>query len=422
MRAGAIVAAATLVLNLSAYFFNVACIRYLGSRLYGDVAAMLALGAIVALPLGGIQVVLAREVAQLVDPGTAGRLLRRVATGATVIGVGLLGLGLALLVPIQDLLNIADRETVVAGLSGITLSILAAGLFGVLQGKQRFGWLGAAYGVSGISRVVLVVPALLLGFGAAGALAVTTIAGAFAVALAAFALRDVWRVHESAIAPHFDSREVLVMFAGWLAFASLTNADIILASYFLTDDEAGVYAAAALVGKAVLYLPAAIVMVLLPKASVRAAAGLSPHKILFASAAVTMLVTLSVTAVLAVVPESLLVWAFGGDFRDSTDLLGWFGLAMSAAALVVVYLSVYFAERNARFPLVVLGAAVAQIVLVSLFHADALSIVLATLACATAVLVVHELFFPYAIVRVVRARRRALQAERDSPSGPLLPD
>ncbi len=93
---------------------------------------------------------------------------------------------------------------------------------------------------------------------------------------------------------------------------------------------------------------------------------------------------------------------------------------MSAAALVAVYLSVYFAERNARFPLVVLAAAVAQIVVVSIFHTDALSIVLATLACATAVLVVHELFFPYAVVRVLR-RAGASRALRAS-SGPLLPD
>jgi hypothetical protein len=73
---------------------------------------------------------------------------------------------------------------------------------------------------------------------------------------------------------------------------------------------------------------------------------------------------------------------------------------MTAAALVNVYLSVYFAERNTWFPLLVLGAAVAQIVTVSLWHPDARSIVLVTLACASAVLVVHELAFPYALARV----------------------
>jgi O-antigen/teichoic acid export membrane protein len=195
------------------------------------------------------------------------------------------------------------------------------------------------------------------------------------------------------------------MLVGSLAFASLTNVDVIMAAYFLPDDQAGVYAAAALVGKAVLFLPAAIVTVLLPKAAVRKAAGFSPHKILLASAAVTLLVTLAATVFLALVPESLLVWAFGGDFRDSTGLLGWFGLAMTAAALVNIYLSVYFAERNARFPLLVLAAAIAQVIAIVLWHTDPLSIVLVTLVCGAAVLLVHEVAFPYALTRILRSRR-----------------
>ena len=44
----------------------------------------------------------------------------------------------------------------------------------------------------------------------------------------------------------------------------------------------------------------------------------------------------------------------------SAELLGWFGLAMTAAALVNVYLFVYLAHKDLRFPLLVGLAAVAQ--------------------------------------------------------------
>jgi O-antigen/teichoic acid export membrane protein len=175
--------------------------------------------------------------------------------------------------------------------------------------------------------------------------------------------------------------------------------DILLAAYFLPKGIAGVYAAAALVGKIVLFLPSALVTVLLPKAASRAAAGLTSEKILLASVAVTAALTLSVTVVLALVPESLLVWAFGGDFRAATGLLVWFGLAMTAAALVNVYLSVYFAERDVRFPLLVLAAAVAQVVAVSVWHPSPRSIVMVTFACCSAVLAIHEIAFPHALAR-----------------------
>ena len=413
VRGGLILAIATLVLNGAAYLYNVACIRYLGSKGYGDVAAMLALGALVALPLGSIQIVLAREVAEA--PAAAGRFLRRVTVRSTIIGAAFVALGLLFVSPIQHGLNVESQSTVVAGVSAIFFAVVAAGLYGVLQGLLRFDALGTTYTISGLARLVLVVPALLLGFGAAGALTVNTIAGACAVLLAALALRRLWAAHDDPPVPPLDRLEVGVMLVGSLAFASLTNSDILLAAYFLPDDVAGVYAAAALVGKAVLFLPAAVVTVLLPKAVVRKAAGLSSHKILLASAAVTLVVTLSATLFLALVPESLLVSAFGGDFRDSTALLGWFGLAMTAAALVSVYLSVYFAERDVRFPLLVLAAAIAQPIAVALWHPEPLSIVLVTLICATSLLVIHELFFPYALVRLWRTRRtRGVAGDRKS--------
>ena len=403
-RSGLVLAFATIAFNGAAYLYNVACIRYLGSRGYGDVAPLLALGALVALPLGSMQIIVAREVAQLESQAAAARLLRRITWRALLIGGVLTLVGLLLTVPIGNLLNVDSDAAVAASMSGILFAVVAAGLYGVSQGQLRFNVLSFTYTISGASRVLLVVPALLLGFGAAGALAVNTIAGALAVFVVALALRDLWRTHEPANDLTFNHSEVTIMLVGSLAFASLTNVDVILAAYFLSDETAGVYAAAALVGKAVLFLPAAIVTVLLPKAAVRRAAGFSPHKILLASAAVTLVVTLAATVFLMLVPESLLVWAFGGDFRESTALLGWFGLAMTAAALVNIYLSVYFADRDARFPLLVLAAAVAQVTAVIAWHPDALSIVLVTLVCASGVLLVHELAFPYSLARILRAR------------------
>jgi O-antigen/teichoic acid export membrane protein len=408
VRAGAILSFATIVLNGAAYLYNVACIRYLGSEIYIDVAAMLALFALVSIPLGSIQSLLAREVAQLQSPTAVGGLLRRGLAISAAIGLGLVLVGALLSDSISEVLNIASRDTVLAGISAFFFAIVAAVLYGFLQGGLRFTALGVTFAVSGLARPILVVPALLLGFGAVGALLVNTLAGGLAVLIALYALRDVWRVEGRVEAPRLDRRQMVVLLLGSLAFASLTNVDILLAAYFLPKDVAGVYAAAALVGKIVLFLPSALVTVLLPKAASRAAAGLTSEKILLASAAVTAALTLFATAMLALVPESLLVWAFGGDFRAATDLLGWFGLAMTAAALVAVYLSVYFAERDVKFPLLVLAAAIAQIVAVSLWHPSPRAIVIVTLCCAGGVLVIHELFFPHALARVWRLRRHEL--------------
>ena len=154
-----------MILNGSAYLYNVACIRYLGSRVYGDVAAMLALFALVSLPLGSIQTLLAREVAQLQDRRGIAALLRRNTFRGAILGAAFLVVGLILVDPIRDALNIAERSTVVAGVSAIPFAILAAILFGFLQGQLRFSALSMVYCLGGLARPVLVVPALLLGLG-----------------------------------------------------------------------------------------------------------------------------------------------------------------------------------------------------------------------------------------------------------------
>ena len=411
VRAGAFLAVSTLVLNGAAYLYNVACIRYLGPPGYGDVATMLALATIVALPLGSVQTVIAREIAQLSAPGTVGRILRLSFAIATGVACAVFAVGLGLLSTIQEELNIGSEATVAAGLSGIVFGVLAAVLYGFLQGGHRFHALGLSYAISGIARVTLVVPALLLGLGAAGALGVSAVAGAIAVLIAGIALASIWRVHDATPLPRIERWTVASTFIGSLAFASLTNADIVLASYFLGDEASGIYAAASLLGKAVLFLPSAVVIVLLPKAATRAATGRRSEGILLASAGVTLVLSLASAGLLALVPESLLTWAFGPAFRESTALLGWFGLAMTAAALVSVYLSVYLAERDSRFPMLVALAALAQVLLVSFWHPDPRSIVLVTLGCCSAILAIHELAFRHALFRIWRARH----AERPAP-------
>src|SRR5262245_18044706 len=65
VRAGAILLASSLAVAASSYLYNLICIRWLGAKGYGDVAALTALTMIVFLPLTGVQAAISREVAIL---------------------------------------------------------------------------------------------------------------------------------------------------------------------------------------------------------------------------------------------------------------------------------------------------------------------------------------------------------------------
>ena len=426
VRSGVLVGAATLVASVAGYLFQTAAIRFVGAASYSDIATLLALTTVIAVPLGSVQTLLARETAYLSALQAKAELrgfIRQVLRIAVPAAVAVLAISLAFSVPIEHALNIESPEVVIAGLSALPFLILGAILYGFLQGTQRFRALAVNYSFSGLARPLLVVPVLFAGLGAAGALGVNTLAALGAVCLAAYALRDVLFSRGGAAPTHHlkvvDRREVAVLMVGSLAFASLTNLDIVLASYYLDSDAAGVYAAAALVGKFVLLMPAAVSMVLLPKAASQAASGRDSRRILLLSAGVSLAITLTATAVLAVTPARVMVWAFGPDFAGSAELLGWFGLAMTAAALVNVYLFVYLAHKDLRFPLLVGLAAVAQVVIVALWHPDPRAIVLSTVICCTAVMAIHEVAFPNRLTRLLR-RRGGVVPPAPPPPGPIL--
>ncbi|HWH14854.1 MAG TPA: hypothetical protein VNT51_08900, partial [Miltoncostaeaceae bacterium] len=171
VRSGAVLGVAALVFSLTGYLFQTACIRFLGPSRYSDVAALLALSAVIAIPLGSIQTLIAREAAYLAarDAGPALRgYFRRTMAVTVPCALGVLGLTLALTLPIEDLLNIASAQVVIAGMSALAFLIIGAILYGFLQGLQRFPQLAFNYVVSGVAKPLLVVPVLFAGLGAAG--------------------------------------------------------------------------------------------------------------------------------------------------------------------------------------------------------------------------------------------------------------
>lgn len=415
LQSGLLLVLATLVVSGAGYLYNLICIRFLGPAEYGDVAALIALVTIVSLPISSIQYLLARDVAYLRerDVGQVRWLVRKSLVVSVPASAGVLFIGIVLAEPIAQAFKIGSPVTVVAGFSGIVVFVVATVFYGFLQGEQRFGALASSYAASGLARPVLVVPVLFAGLGAAGALGVNTVAGLAGLAIAAYALRHVLVGERHAAGGAFERREAAVLIAGSLAFVSLTNSDLLLASHFLSDKRAGVYAAAAFVGKFVLFLPSAVVTVLLPKASSRVAAGQTSARLFLASAAVTVALTLSAALLLAFTPESLLVRAFGPGFEESASLVGWFGLAMATAALASVVLNVYFAERDERFPMLLVLAALAQIVAAVAWHPNPRAFVVITFLCFSAVLLLNELFLPQALHRAWR--------RRDAPGAALTP-
>lgn len=407
LRAGAIVFAGIGVANIGNYVFHLLAARDLGPAAYGDVATLAALTGIVVLPLGGVQVFVARHVAA---EATRARPLNDdgyvTSFGAAALAVGMsLTVVLLVLSPvIQDALSINSIWSVVFAILFMAPSFLAPALVGAGQGRQRFLLVAIALAGPPVARIVFVSVALAGGLGVPGAMAATTCAAVVAVVIPFIPLRHAllpltrWRPRIS----RSDLVALLPFVGGLLAITSLSTLDLVVAKAVFTDDQAGLYGSASLIGRVILYLPAAIVTVLLPKVSARVAAEQDTSDILVQSLLVTAAFCLSATALYAVAPRLILSVAFGTKYEGSADLLWMFGLAMTFYALLNVLLTYQLGHGAGRTSWLLLAAALVQGALFAIFHDTPRELLAISIAVGAILLVLHEALVSPILWRVLR--------------------
>jgi O-antigen/teichoic acid export membrane protein len=410
VHAGAIVLVGVLALNLGNYVFHLIAARSLGPARYGDLATLIAISGLIALPLGGVQIWVARYVARYTavgDDAAAHWFVRRALTytafGGAVATVALLALSW----PLKEALGIASIAAV--ALTALTAFPAATApiTWGLAQGLQRFRLIAVTYTASAIVRVALIVLAFAAGLRVGGAMLATLASMLVALGVPLWVLRD-WAKPAPTSGRRVTRREaarsLTPVLLGLLAITALTSVDVVVAKAALTEHEAGIYGSASLVGRVILYLPAAIITVLLPRVAARAADRVETIDLLRRSVLVTLAFCSLSTLVYAAQGSGIVHVAFGSEYADAAGLLWLFGIAMSGYAVLNVLLIYHLGlEDNAFAWLLVWGAAV-QIAAFLLFHDSPREIVAVSIAVAAALLAAHEVLTRGLLIRAIVRR------------------
>jgi O-antigen/teichoic acid export membrane protein len=280
-------------------------------------------------------------------------------------------------------------------------------MLGVAQGLQRYVLLASAMVVGTVARVFLLVIALALGLGTPGAIAASLVGGAIAVAVPGVTQHTWFRrpSRKTPVPKHEILRYLIPVLMGVLAFTALTTIDVLVAKAALSDHSAGVYGSAALIGRIALYVPAAIVTVLVPKTVSRAARGDRTEDLFALSVGVTLLAALVLDALYALLPDPIVRIAFGESFRDATSLLWLFGTAMTIYAVLNVIL-IYELARGSSMPsMLMLVAALVEFSVYLFVHSSPTEIIGVSIATGGVLLVALVALQP-ASTRLAIARLR----------------
>lgn len=374
----AAVPVAFVLVNTLSYALLLAGAHLLSASAYGQLSSLLGLLLISTIPMLALQTVTARRCATA--DGPAG-----IVRATAVVGLGSAAV-LALLSPaLAAFLHLHEVTGVLLVAASVPAGAVLGAAMGVAQGRRNFGRLAVLILATIGSRSAAGILGLLIGRTPNATLAGIAIGVSIAAAVVAGTSRGL--VHLGALRDPRRSGALLeTLHAAHAhgAFLLLTSLDVLLARHVLPGPAAGAYAAGAVLTRATLWLPQAVIAVLFASLS-----DVERHHRTVRQAVLVVVVLGGLVTAAAAVAGPLVVQIIGGTKYHALDNTIWL-FAVLGTLLAILQLSVLagLAQRTARRAALVWATIVADVAVVLSMGSAAtptrLVVALVTVASASA--------------------------------------
>ena len=402
MAGSAIIFAGRMVSNVGSYLYHLCTGRILGPAGYGELSSLISLLYIFGVPTSVLSTVLIKYFSRCKadnSPGEAKDLYIRMVQVLSKISVILLILFLIATPFIASFLNLTTPRSLIWVCIGFILSIFAWVNMSVMQGFQLFLWV-SAFGTFGMI-MKLVVSTPLAYFGVEWTIIGSVLAAVIAYGIFFLPIRFILQAKRK-LYP-LSKKELLLFsiptFLTLLGLTSLYSMDIVLARHFLPPQQSGLYSAIATLGKVIFYASSAVVTVLFPVLSERTAKGEPAGKILGIALGLVGMISVVVTLIYFLFPGVVIHLLFGSSYDGATQYLGLFACFISLYSLGNVFVLTCLAVNKLSIWIITLITAIAQAILISLFHQTIMDIVFVNIG-VTAVFVLSAcVYYAYGNVR-----------------------
>lgn len=379
-----LVGGATLIGNGAAYLLSMVSARILSKADFGALGALLGLLVILATLGISTQALAARRVATATaDRDQVEEQLIRL---SIFLGFGVIVVGVAVAWPLGVIFTI-PALAVATGIASLGFVIVGSAAMGIAQGREEHTKLSLAFIANGGSRAVGGIIGVVLLASVTG-VGIGILIGCAAGALIAYLLvrRPEWKPFGTKVGAGIGVELGHVVHALMVLF-TLTNVDILLARFFLTEDQSGQYAVGVLLAKIAFFLPNAIVIVLFPKMSAE-----ESRRTVYIATGLTAIVGTIIT-VGAFLLGDLVARILGGQqYVSMGDVIWLFALEGSAFALVQVLLYARLAAQDRRAVFAVWIALITLVTVVATWRNDSVTDIVTTVVAVSLALTVVGLF------------------------------
>ena len=394
---------ATFVANVLGYGYQVVMARLLRPEEYAVLTALFGILILESISSQVIQSATAKLAAQYRARDEEAALHAFVRRWAVRVGGGAAAVGLLVALLSGAIAGALALPALSVTLLGLTLFLALVFTFGLglLQGLARFVWMGTALIAQAGARLAVGVVLVLAGLGVDGAFTGAMAAIALSLGVLAVPLVPLFRAARGSTVKHelgpAETRFFALSAVVLLAYAALTNIDAVLARSLLRPEDSGAYAGAITMGKIVLFAPIAIGFLLLERTARAHARGEDTDRALYLALAFVLATSGLVALAYILLPEFLVPIVVGSQYPETAKIVGTYGVAALANALLNLWISYFIGRGEMRVGLLLAVAVVAEILLLLTSATDplgmariVLGVALATQAAAVATFVVRK--------------------------------
>ena len=378
------------VFNFLNYLFQFLMARLLGPADYSILGALMFFIYIFMIPGETIQTIIARYTSKFNARKDAGKI-KSLLDKSMKKGIIISSIIFVLLLPLSFffsyLLNINIWMIILTNIF-VFYVFLVPITRGVLQGKKRFFDLGINVVLEGIGKVAISFILVIIGWKVYGAIIGMLIAGSLAFFMALIKIRKNLSKEKKSYA--FDgiysySLPILI------AITSITlmySIDLILPRIFFTPENAGQYIVISMLGKIILFVNAAIGKTFFPLSSEKHERGKSSNKIFKKAIKITLLLSAIILLAYFFMPKMVIGILFGSEYTKASNILFIVGLAYTFFAFSNLFILYGLSrDRIKNSSCLLLGIAVIQIVLLSIFHSTLVEFSIAMLLSSLLMLI-----------------------------------
>lgn len=323
------------------YVFQILMGRMLSTQEYGLFSAIMALVAMLFAPLSTLLMVISRRVSEYrakQDKGSITHLYNSINIRAAVVIAVILCSCYFVAPQIQVYLKAPNLIPII--LLGMILFFTSPTIINnaFLQGMQNFTWLSASGTLGILFKIGFTVLLVWLGYGIAGALSGIILAAIFGWLITYAALHrplaEGRGIKSETI--HLSFKSALPVLIANVAFAAMTQLDIVFVNYYFPAHEASLYAAASIMGKAVMYLPGGIAMAMFPMVAEHHARNEDSAYLLLQAVGLTALLCGAGAVCYFFLGEWIITLLYGERYLGAGEILKYYGFAILPMAFVMV--------------------------------------------------------------------------------------